>query len=46
MVASKEAAFAYFLQPMIDGTFVTKDPGIIKWTPFVLDGILFVRGSA
>jgi subfamily B ATP-binding cassette protein MsbA len=46
VVAGTEAGFAYFLQPMIDGTFVEKDSTIIKWTPFVLIGIFLVRGSA
>jgi subfamily B ATP-binding cassette protein MsbA len=46
VVGGTEAVFAYFLQPMFDGTFVDKDPDIVRWTPFVLIGIFLVRGSA
>ena len=46
VVGGTEAIFAYFLQPMFDGTFVDRDPDIVKWTPFVLIGIFLVRGSA
>jgi len=46
VVASTEAGFAAFIKPMMDGSFVERDPQIIKLTPFVLVGIFFVRGIA
>ena len=46
VVGGTEAVFAYFLQPMFDGTFVERDPNVVKWTPFVLIAIFLVRGSA
>lgn len=46
VVASTEAAFAYFLKPMMDGTFVERDPQVIKLTPYVLVAIFLVRGIA
>jgi subfamily B ATP-binding cassette protein MsbA len=45
-VAGTEAAFAYFLKPMLDGTFIERDPYIISLTPFVLIAIFLVRGVA
>ncbi len=45
-VAGSEAGFAAFLQPMLDGSFVEKDPEIIRLTPFVIIGIFVLRGLA
>ena len=44
VVASTEAGFAWIMKPMLDGTFVNKDPEVIHWLPFGLLGIFFVRG--
>ncbi len=41
-----QGVFAFFLQPMFDGTFVDKDPSIIELTPLVLIAIFLVRGGA
>lgn len=46
VVAGTETGFAAFLKPMIDGSFVQKDPWIIKMTPFIMVGIFFVRAVA
>lgn len=46
VVAGTEAAFAYFIKPMLDGTFIDRDPRIMQLTPFVLVGIFLVRGIA
>ncbi|MDH5784910.1 MAG: lipid A export permease/ATP-binding protein MsbA [Chromatiales bacterium] len=46
IVGGTEAVFAYFLQPMFDGTFVERDPEVVKWTPIVLVVIFVVRGGA
>lgn len=44
--ALTQAGFAYLLQPMIDGTFIDKDPTIIRWMPLVLVVLFVVRGAA
>jgi len=46
LVAGTETGFAAYLKPMIDGSFVEKDPFIIKMTPLILIGLFFVRGIA
>ena len=46
IVAATEAGLAWFMKPMLDGTFVEKDPDIIKWLPFGLMLIVTVRGFA
>ena len=46
IVAATEAGFAWIMKPMLDGSFVEKDPDIIKWLPFGLLLIVFVRGIA
>jgi subfamily B ATP-binding cassette protein MsbA len=46
VVAGTEAGFAAFLKPMMDGSFVEKDPEIIKLTPIILIVIFLLRGVA
>lgn len=46
VVAATEAGFAWILKPMLDGTFVDKDPEIIRWLPVGVLGIFLVRGFA
>ncbi len=36
--------FAVYMQPLLDGTFMDKDPEIIKWAPFALLLIFLIRG--
>ena len=36
--------FAVYMQPLLDGTFMDKDPEIIKWAPFALLLIFLLRG--
>ena len=38
--------FALYMQPLLDGTFMEKDPEIIKWAPFALLLIFILRGIA
>lgn len=45
-VAVTEAGLAWLMKPMLDGSFVEKDPVIIKWLPFGLLAIVIVRGIA
>lgn len=44
VVAATEPALAYFMEPMLDGSFVDRDPKIIKLVPVVLLLIFVVRG--
>jgi subfamily B ATP-binding cassette protein MsbA len=44
IVAATETGFAALMQPMLDGSFVDRDPDTIKWVPVALLGIFIVRG--
>ncbi len=46
VVAATETGFAWLMTPMLDGTFVDKDPAVIRWIPWALLGIFMVRGLA
>ncbi len=43
IVAAASTAFPALMQPMMDGSFVDRDPETIRWVPFALIGIFFVR---
>jgi len=32
------------VKPLIDGTFVERDPAVLKWAPLAIIGIFLVRG--
>ncbi len=38
--------FAIYMQPLLDGTFMDKDPEVIRWAPFALLVIFLLRGIA
>ena len=42
--ALTQPMFAAYLQPLLDGTFMEKDPEIIRWAPFALLFIFLLRG--
>lgn len=44
LVASTEPAFAALMKPMLDGSFVDKNPQMIRFVPLALIGIFIVRG--
>lgn len=44
--AGSETAMAALMKPLMDGSFVEKDPFIIKWIPIALIAIFIVRGIA
>jgi subfamily B ATP-binding cassette protein MsbA len=44
VVAATEAGLAWIIKPMLDGSFVDKDPEIIGWLPFGFMVIFIVRG--
>lgn len=45
-VAGAETAFVALMKPMMDGSFVERDPEIIKLTPIVLVVLFLLRGGA
>jgi len=46
IAAATETAFAALMKPLLDGTFVEKDPDIIRIIPFALLAIALLRGAA
>lgn len=46
VVAATTASFAYLIQPMMDGTFVERDPQVIQYTPIVMILLFLVNGIA
>ena len=42
--AATQPLFAAYLKPLLDGTFMDKDPEIIRWAPFALLFIFLLRG--
>ncbi|MFP4062364.1 MAG: lipid A export permease/ATP-binding protein MsbA [Halochromatium sp.] len=41
-----EPLFAAMIKPLLDGSFVERDPKVVRLMPFVLVGIFLVRGLA
>ena len=46
LVALAQPAFAALMKPMLDGSFVEKDPQTIKWVPLVLLVVFLIRAFA
>ena len=44
--ASTETGMAALMKPLLDGSFVNRDPHTIKLIPFMLIGLFLVRGTA
>jgi len=44
IVAATETSFAALMKPMLDGTFIEKDPAVIKYAPMALLAIFLLRG--
>jgi len=44
IVASTEVGFAALMQPMLDGTFVDKNPTTMAYVPLAIIGIFLIRG--
>lgn len=42
--AATEPAFAAIMKPLLDGSFVDRDPEIIRWVPIVMVAIFLARG--
>lgn len=46
LIAATETGFVALMKPLLDGSFVEKDPMIIQWMPIVLVAIFLLRGVA
>lgn len=46
VVALSEVAFAAYIKPLIDGSFVEKDPTVIEYAPLIMVAIFLFRGIA
>ncbi|MBU3693894.1 MAG: lipid A export permease/ATP-binding protein MsbA [Rhodocyclaceae bacterium] len=46
VVAACEPAMPALMKPMLDGTFVDKDPLLMTWIPALIVGLFLVRGVA
>lgn len=46
VLAATETGFAALMKPLLDGSFVAKDPAIIRLIPLALIGLFVVRGVA
>jgi ATP-binding cassette, subfamily B, bacterial MsbA len=46
LVALAQPAFAALMKPMLDGSFVERDPDTIKWVPLVLLVVFLIRAFA
>ncbi|MCP1673966.1 subfamily B ATP-binding cassette protein MsbA [Natronocella acetinitrilica] len=44
LAAAGQAAFAWIVQPLVDGTFIDQDPGARTWVPLALVGIFLFHG--
>jgi len=44
--AAADAGFAMAMKPLVDGTFIERDPLIIQLMPFVVLGLFLIRGLA
>jgi ATP-binding cassette, subfamily B, bacterial MsbA len=44
--AGAAGAFTWLMKPLIDGTFVQRDAGVVRWLPGVIVAIFFLRGLA
>ena len=46
VVAATEPVLPALMKPLIEGTFIEKDPVVIQWLPAVIVGLFLVRGVA
>jgi subfamily B ATP-binding cassette protein MsbA len=42
--AGAAGAFTWLMRPLIDGTFVERDPSVLKWMPVVVVALFLLRG--
>jgi subfamily B ATP-binding cassette protein MsbA len=46
IVAATEPALPALMKPLIEGTFIDKDPQLIRWMPVVIVVLFAIRGAA
>ena len=46
VVAATEPALPALMKPLIEGTFIDKDPALIRWMPVVIVALFAIRGAA
>jgi len=46
IVAATEPALPALMKPLIEGTFIDKDPQLIRWMPVVIVVLFLIRGAA
>ncbi len=46
VVAATEPALPALMKPLIEGTFIDKDPDLIRWVPAAIVALFAVRGAA
>lgn len=46
IVAATEPALPALMKPLIEGTFIDKDPQLIRWMPVVIVALFAIRGAA
>ena len=46
VVAATEPALPALMKPLIEGTFIEKDPQLIRWMPVVIVVLFAIRGAA
>jgi len=46
VVAATEPALPALMKPLIEGTFIEKDPQLIRWMPVVIVALFAIRGAA
>jgi len=46
VTAATEPAFPALLKPLLDGSFVSKEGGLLEWLPALIVGLFLVRGVA
>ncbi len=44
IVAATEVGFMSLMKPLLDGSFVEKDPAVIRWMPWVIVALFLARG--
>ncbi|MCC7483980.1 MAG: lipid A export permease/ATP-binding protein MsbA [Burkholderiales bacterium] len=46
IVAATEPVLPALMKPLIEGTFIDKDPAVMRWIPFAIVALFLVRGLA
>ncbi|HSW11425.1 MAG TPA: lipid A export permease/ATP-binding protein MsbA, partial [Solimonas sp.] len=44
LAASTQVGFMAMVKPLLDGTFIDRDPQVIRWIPWAIVGLFLLRG--